>query len=205
MALRHFLRLERQVRVGGFGPPRHRFGGRWYAVGPVSVMGWVQLSAVLRPLSLKGALGPEFGETFKSLPREVSGALLPLLLSQRPRPRDMTRVTPDQLSAAWEAFCQVNDLAYIRDAFKAPEDGPKSDEPGLDMVDMAVQLSQRLGGARPPEEILRIPMQTFLALFDSLRHLHNVGEGRPAECDAPTDAERQSIKDAFAGTGIEVQ
>lgn len=202
MALRHYSRLERQVRVGGFGPPRHRFGGRWYSVGPVSVMGWVQLSAVLSPLSAKGALGPEFGEVFKSLPREISGALLPLLLNERPRPRDLNRVTPDQLAAAWEAFCQVNDMAYIQEAFTPKHDTKPTEGNGLAMDDMAMILSGKVGIS--PDELLRLPMQVFLSMLDSLRRLRNVAENRPADCDAPDESEISPFRDAFTAAGFEV-
>jgi hypothetical protein len=127
------------------------------------------------------------------------------MFAERPRPCDLRHATPGQLSAAWEAFCQVNDLAFIQEAFTVPQDGPKSDGGGLDMADSAVMLSQRLGGSRAPEELLRIPMQAFLALFDSLKHIQNVQEGRPADCDAPSESEVADIRNAFAGSGIEVQ
>ena len=202
MALRHFLRLEREVRVGGFGPPRFRLGGRWYTVGPISVLRWTNLSTMLSTLTGGQPVGPEFGETFRAMPPRVASTLLPLMLSDKPRRKDLLRAKPDQLSAVWEAFCQVNDLVYIQTAFSG--EGKQGEPTGLGLEDLAMILTEKTSGARLPDELLQLPMQHFLALFDCLKHLRNVRDGRPADCDPPDEGEVREFSEAFTQAGFEV-
>jgi hypothetical protein len=213
MALRHLLRIERAVRIGGFsvklGSLRRHFGGRDYTIAPINVLNWMKVYTIMLPLSAGKPLGEELSETLKDLPLSFVRALLPLFLSELPREKDVNQASMGQCLSVWAAFCEVNDLEYIQKAYETPgNQGKKSGsdaEKGIDFSDLAMFLCEKMGGSRLPDDYLRLPMQYFLSLFEGFKRLENVRAGRPADCDAPSEEEMTRVKDYFGGIGVGVQ
>jgi hypothetical protein len=207
MALRHFVRLERTVRIGGvrfipFSP--RRFGGHDYTVAPISVLRWITLYSVLKPLQGDKPLLEAIPTLLETLPRPMGLLLLPLFLEDLISPRDLENATTSQILSAWYAFTEVNDLEYILAGYEKAEPDAKPDETGLSFEDHAMFLVEKTNGTRLPHEFLQLPMQYFLAMFECFKRQKNVQEGRPADCDPPSEKELKMLNSYFGGLGVRV-
>ena len=118
-------------------------------------------------------------------------------------------MTLDQFKAVWRCVEEVNDLDFILANYKKKEDGQEGqaeeskEELGVTIVDIAYSLMLDLNGAYKLNDLLRLPMQEFLALLDEKRRLRNLRDKRPADQDPPSEEEQNEMKRAFALTGIE--
>lgn len=208
MALKHFMRLERTVKIGGrtlgFGPFKRHFGGRDYSIAPISVLRWLNLHAILTPFLSKSDPLNGVVEVLKAMPDTVGRLILPLFLDDLPRECDIKHASVSQILSAWYAFTEVNDLDYILKAYNAePNEGEeKSAELGLSFEDHAIFLMEKTNGARLPHEFLQLPMQYFLAMFECFRRQKNVQEGRPADIDAPSKEDMKVFESYFAKAGV---
>lgn len=201
MALKHFLHLERQVRIGG----------NYYTVAPLSVVHFTDLLMILWGFKEQG-ISPftEEGKVvFFEMPLICLKPFASLCVREQITAKDMDAMTLEQFKAIWRCVEETNDLDFILANYKANEgkEGQASEKEdlGVTIVDIAFALMLDLNGAYKMNELLRLPMQEFLALLDERRRLRNLREKRPADQDPPTEDEQNEMKRAFALTGIEAE
>ena len=194
MAYRHFLRLRRIVRLGGWKLGRLRFGGGDYPIGPLSVLAALQLVALVPGLLKCKAEEIDFGEVVNRLPPDVLGALVPMIVEGRVEPRHLRRATAEQTAAAFEAMTTVNDWPYI---LKALSPG----EPGKGVgIELLVHGIARQCSAYTHRDLLLLPMQELLAISDAAKDLDAIARGGGPEA-APLDEEDREL---FARVGFRV-
>lgn len=194
MALHHFLRNARSVRLGGWGVGRFRLGGGVYTVGPLSVLRFSQFvqacaGLVDNPSDLSGLL--------TSAPAAVLRPLVPILVQEPIKPRHLEHARLMQIVAVFTAFAEVNDTDYCLKAM-TPTEGGSGKGTGLEVI--AVALAERLH-VGDPYTILRWPFQTVLATIDALKEL----DAEKPDGDKPRGADfTDPFNQQLRGLGIGV-
>lgn len=199
MALKHFVRLEREVYLGGLKWLRGR-GGRWYTTARTTPLTWNELVVALRAvLGLTTLAVDVVGTAIESMPIQQVRPLLRFLVVGPIRPKDLQRTTSKQVACAWRAFAEVNHVDYLLHGTEPRGRGDTE----LDLADQAYVLSEALFGVRLPRELLMLPACEFLAMLESRQRVDNVRHGRPADAVLLTEEERAAASRLFLD-GIEV-
>lgn len=161
MALRHFYRNERRVRLGGWRLGPLAVGGGWYTVAPMTVLRVVQF------VEACGALGmaANIGALAETLPAEVLRPLVPLWIVEPVKDRHLRHATEAQVTATYAAAGAVNDLPYMLEALTPGGDEGERGR-GVEVLAVSVARELHLGD---PEDVLRWPFQKLLATIDAMR------------------------------------
>ena len=184
MAYRHFLRLRRIVRLGGWKLKRLRFGGGEYTVGPLSVLAALQLLSTI-PSVLDFAPNGEkaIEKLIAALPPGAIIALLPLIVQQPIKVRHLKRTSSEQALDAFIAMAEVNDWSYIFEALE-----PKGGDKGVG-IEVLLHSIVRQCPAYSHRDLLLLPMQEVLAISDAAKALDQV----PGETGPLDDGDRELL------------
>lgn len=201
MATRDFLRIRRRVRFGGrpfgAGPFRFHLGGAWYTVGPLSLVRADQFFRTVCNLA-QVANGIEgLGLADPSTMR----AVLPLIVEEPIRQRDLDGASATQVLAALQALGECNDWEAWGRLFDGEDDGGGSDDgtPWTleDLVDWIV-------AERPcytHRDLFFMPFQEFGAIVAAVSKKHRAAARGEDEHPLPpgavplTEKEKRELRD----------
>lgn len=172
MAIEHVLFRQIEVKIGGRKIGPLFVGGRFYSVGPVTALRYIEINAALGRLLESRFHQRQFDGVLTELRQEPLGVLamlVPLLVSdQRVRARDLQKMTRPQFEACWSAFLLQHDFDWIRSHFEVAEPTDANSGPGLGPFHMAVEASAICGGAYTPEDLLKHkPLALLLSILDA--------------------------------------
>jgi hypothetical protein len=192
VALHHFYRNTRRVRLGGWRLGPLAGGGAWYSVEPMTMLRIVQF------VQACGRLGetPSLDGLVSRMPLEVLRPLVPFWIAEPVNPRHLRRASRAQIEAAFAAAGEVQDLPYMLDALMPKEGGEKSGQ-GIEVLAVSVARELHLGD---PETVLRWPFQKVLATLDALRSQSE--DGLPPGAEPLSDSERGGLTGLLQGLGM---
>ena len=196
--LRHFLKLERQVRF----KIRNKYGiSRTYivTVRALSLLNWL----ALRPFFVIDCDKLNADERLARFEKEIlptlSYALIPLLIAERLPDKVLERIKLKDIELILQASKEVNDYIFLIEHYIKLNETNKSEKLEVTIEDVAFQLAQYMQGQYRTDEVLRLPAQTFLALIDLVKRHENIIHGRPAEAE-PLSAQETSELEMFFGS-----
>lgn len=195
--LRHFLKLERQVRI------RVSFFRTYtVTVRAVSLLNWL----ALRPFFVIDCDKLNAEERLKKFENEIlpslSFAFIPLLIEERLSDKVLKRIEFDYIKLIWQASKEVNDYIYLIERYTGLDESHKSEKLEVTIEDVAFHLAQYMQGQYKTDEILRLPAQTFLALIDLIKRHENIIQGRPADAEPLTREEANGLEFFFGSMGL---
>lgn len=194
----HFLRSERLVRIGGMRIMGLQLGGRNYTVSPITLFRWVSLYGLFE----LGELDAEKTDAlYMSMSLTLKKVFLPLMVEEHINDKDFRKCSESQAYSAFKAFCEVNDVPYILEKYKSNK--TDADEK-KNLEDIAVEMAQLMQWQKMPEDFLRMPVQYFFALFDSLKKIDNIRNDRDPEAEPLTEAEKNRLLNKLQSCGIGV-
>ena len=199
MALEHFIRKERVVKIGGCRMFKW-LGGHFYTIAPISVLKWTGFFPFIKNANFELET---LEEIIKYMPTPFLRSILPLLVEDNIRDKDIDNATRKQILVVWQAFKICNDLEYILNYYKAKMATSKLEE-GLNIEDIAVYLSQAFNGAVMPDAFLKLPIQYFIGIFDSLERLENYRKWQDPEAQSLSEQEKENLFNSIKGLGFGV-
>jgi hypothetical protein len=166
--MRTFEQRSRLVRLGGRKLGRLAFGGHWYEVRTFSALRFAQY---LDGLAAAGAVLKDLGEA----PFEALKALLPLVVLDPIRMRDLAAATPEQVLAAHLAAAEVNSFEYLADVLR-----PGARETGA-MIPVRIAIAEIAERYRiPPHELVSWPAASVLVHLEHPKTPEQSDEARAA-------------------------
>ncbi len=164
MALHHFYRNARRVRLGGRSVFGRRVGGGWYTVVPLSVLRFLQFIEASGQLT---ATPVELANLASVNALRAMVPLVPLLVLEPVKDAHLRRITAAQLAELFVAVGETTDLEYCVNAIKPPEgDAGGVGRVGFEIV--AVSLAERFH-VGDPYQVLHWPMAQVAAIMDALK------------------------------------
>ncbi len=158
------LDLQRQVKLGGravrLGPLRFQFGGRWYTVGRIPLLRWLQVLYALD----KAGLPPS---SLLDSPLLVPAAMARLFVREPMPEAHARRISPAQMATVLTLVRATNDLPYLVRVCDERASGDDSDDFDLfDEIDVLASLRPQYDH----ESLCRLPAQVYYRIWDSIKN-----------------------------------